>query len=79
MVGDWTHDRATLEPQFIIFPTPDSQYDYWPSDWTFVPKGYDQLLATMDTPTPDSFVPAESWIGNVHANLEELEELFTAK
>lgn len=71
-------DRATLEPQFIIFPTLDTQYDYWPSDWTFVPDGYDQLLITMDTPPTDSFVPAESWIGNVHVNLEELEELFTA-
>lgn len=72
-------DRATLEAQFMIFPTPDTQYDYWPSDWSFAPDDYDQSIVTihdMDEPPAGSFVQTESWIGNVHVNLEEIEELF---
>lgn len=72
-------DRATLEAQFVILPTPDTQYDYWPPDWNFAPDGYDQPLVTIhemdETPT-GSFVQTESWMGNVHVNHEEIEELF---
>jgi len=31
----------------------------------------------MDAAPTDPFVQAESWMGNVHLNLEEVEKLFT--
>lgn len=36
-------DRATLKSHFVISPTPGSDYEYWPTGWTFVHDGYDNL------------------------------------
>lgn len=72
-------DRATLEAQFIIFPTPETQYDYWQPDWNFASDDYDQPLVTIantDEPPTGSFLQTESRIGNVHVNLDEIEGVF---
>lgn len=73
-------DRATLDAQFLIFPYADTQYDFWQPDWKFAPDDYDQppvTIAGMDAAPTDPFAQAESWMGNVHVNLEEVQKLFT--
>ncbi len=69
-------DRLTLDEGFYMFRTSTEDYDYWADSWTFAPDSDLSRMVVTGDPASDQFDEAQSWIGPVFVNVEELENLF---